>query len=167
MASCPVCGGHIAPDGSCTKCNQYFPDSAKTAHFNPNQHEKGSIGPGTRELLDLLHMHIKKLAVKASMVLVPPPSETTLTSGDCADRADEQIQRHLCTVINKGYSNARQRQIEAAKYAIGYILEHGSWPLCKKCGRRIEPAVLEKNPSEYCQRCNAARARQRHGRYYD
>jgi RNA polymerase-binding transcription factor DksA len=165
MASCPVCGGHIAPDGSCTKCNQYFPDLAKTAHLNPNQHSKSGLGPGTRELLDLLHMHIKMLAAKASIVLVPPPTETMLTSGDCADRADEQIQRYLCTAINKGYSNARQRQIDAARYAIDYILEHGNWPPCVRCGRRIEWAVLKRNPSKLCQKCNKELARQRHGKY--
>ncbi len=164
MTSCSVCGGHILPDGSCQKCGAYYPDIEKRG-LQEKRHELG-YRYTNKQLLKLLELHLRRLALRAAKFIVSPSLGSFPVTGDTIDRASWFNDQHTCNAINHEFRSIIQRQIDTCTNLINNIRAEGSWPRCSKCGNYIEWQVLVENPSEYCQKCNAKRVRERHGRYY-
>lgn len=165
MTSCPVCGGHIAPDGSCmNNCGAYYPDKEKSAL--PKKNDEDSKDTVTKRLLNLLHLHIKRLSLRSAKFIVTPTLSGPPPKGDVIDHAAWANDQHTCSAITNHFTAMIDQQIHTCTKLIQHIEENGAWPRCIRCGNCIEWEVLMENPSEYCKKCNQELVRQRHGRYY-
>ncbi len=165
MTSCPICGGHILPDGSCmNNCGAYYPDREKST-LQKKQVEILTY-PSCKKLLDRLHLHLRRLSLRAKQLLLSPKLGGFPTTGDSIDRATWFSEQNTCSAINGGFKDAVEKQIDTCTHLIKHLNTKGAWPTCKRCGSQIEWEVLVENPSEYCRTCNQERVRQRHGRFY-
>ncbi len=165
MTSCPVCGGHILPDGSCmNNCGAYYPEKEKRKARQ--KYEELRYKHTNKQLLKLLELHLRRLALRAAKFIVTPTLGKSPPKGDVIDHAAWTNDQHTCNAITDNFTAVIERQIRTCTRLIQHLEKERAWPRCSNCGNYIEWQVLVENPSEYCQKCNADRVRERHGRYY-